>query len=242
MSRGAVSGARLTACVVTPHCYRHFSSVLPLQSNDANFESPCSVKKAPYEHNHQPSHQQARLLPTCGEIWIQAVRTLIEKCTEHNVPLHLPIIDYQKDFDSVDIWAILHSTAAGKIDSRGIPSEICMNTSLSTLKPGENVVTERTPIKRGVRQGDATSRKLLILVLQGVFTNLTWQKKGINIHGRFLTHLRPKYVHFGHNIKLGRHNQTAEITRRIGLMWAPFGKRYHIPEKLGEVRGDNMEG
>lgn len=32
------------------------------------------------------------------------------------------------------------------------------------------------------------------------------------------------YVYLGHNIKLEKENQAAEITRRVGLTWAAFGK------------------
>ena len=37
-----------------------------------------------------------------------------------------------------------------------------------------------------------------------------------------------EYVYLEHNIKLGKENQTAEITRRIGLTWAAFGKLSYI--------------
>uniref|UniRef100_A0AAR5NZF5 Reverse transcriptase domain-containing protein n=1 Tax=Dendroctonus ponderosae TaxID=77166 RepID=A0AAR5NZF5_DENPD len=79
---------------------------------------------------------------------------LIQEGTEHNVPLHLTFVYYQKAFNSVE-------------DK-----------------------TERILIKSGFRQGGTISQKLLTLALQDVFKNLTWQKRGINIDGRFLTHLR----------------------------------------------------
>lgn len=37
-----------------------------------------------------------------------------------------------------------------------------------------------------------------------------------------------EYVYLGHNIKLRESNQTAEITRRISLMWAAFGRLSYI--------------
>lgn len=37
-----------------------------------------------------------------------------------------------------------------------------------------------------------------------------------------------EYVYLGHIIKLGKNNQTAEITRRIGLSWAAFGRLSYI--------------
>ena len=37
-----------------------------------------------------------------------------------------------------------------------------------------------------------------------------------------------QYVYLGHNITLGKENQRAEITRRIALAWAAFGKLTYI--------------
>jgi Reverse transcriptase (RNA-dependent DNA polymerase) len=36
------------------------------------------------------------------------------------------------------------------------------------------------------------------------------------------------YIYLGHNITLGKENQWAEVTRRIALTWAAFGKLTHI--------------
>lgn len=37
-----------------------------------------------------------------------------------------------------------------------------------------------------------------------------------------------EYIYLEHNIKLGKLNQTAEVTRRIGLSWAAFGRLNYI--------------
>ena len=37
-----------------------------------------------------------------------------------------------------------------------------------------------------------------------------------------------EYVYLGHTIKLGKKNQTAEISRIIGLTWAAFGRLRYI--------------
>jgi len=37
-----------------------------------------------------------------------------------------------------------------------------------------------------------------------------------------------EYVYLGHIINLGKENQTAEVTRRVKLTWAAFGKLKHI--------------
>lgn len=37
-----------------------------------------------------------------------------------------------------------------------------------------------------------------------------------------------EYIHLGHTIKIEKDNQSAEITRRIGLTWAAMGRLNHI--------------
>jgi len=46
----------------------------------------------------------------------------------------------------------------------------------------------------------------------------------INIDDQIVENVK-EYVYLGHTIKLGKENQTAEITRRVRLMWA--GKLKH---------------
>jgi len=49
---------------------------------------------------------------------IQTLRTLIEKCNEYNIPLHLAFVDYQKAFDSFETWTVLEAMDKARIDSR----------------------------------------------------------------------------------------------------------------------------
>lgn len=49
------------------------------------------------------SEKQADFRKGYGTIdHLQTVHTLIEKCTEYNVPLHMAFVDYNKAFDSID--------------------------------------------------------------------------------------------------------------------------------------------
>lgn len=38
---------------------------------------------------------------------LQTIKILIEKCFEYNIPLVLPLIDYEKAFDSVEFKTVL---------------------------------------------------------------------------------------------------------------------------------------
>lgn len=218
---------------------------------------------------------------------IQALRSLIEKGNEYNIPIHLAFIDFHKAFDSIEKWAFLGAMDQARIDSRysNIIKNIYENASLQ-IKIDESTKTNKIPIKRGVRQGDTISPKLFTLALENVFKKLSWENRGIRIDGSYLSHLRfaddlvlissdvneleqmlqeldraskeiglkmnekktkimsqagirisienhqienvSEYIYLGHLIKLNKENQTKEITRRIGLTWAAFGKMGYI--------------
>lgn len=37
---------------------------------------------------------------------LKTKRTLIKKCNEYNVPLHLAFVEYNKPLDSAELWAL----------------------------------------------------------------------------------------------------------------------------------------
>lgn len=218
---------------------------------------------------------------------LQTVRTLIEKCTEYNVPLHLAFVDYEKAFDSVETWAVLNAMNEARIDTRysNLIKHIYENATLQ-VAIDEDTSTDKIKIEKGVRQGDTISPKLFTLALESAFKNLAWENKGINVDGTRLNHLRfaddivvisndinqlkdmleelqetskqiglkmnlnktkimtseetaitiegctlehvEEYIYLGHAIRLGKQNQTNEISRRTRLSWAAFGRLGYI--------------
>lgn len=120
---------------------------------------------------------------------LQVMRSLIEKCNEYKIPIVLIFIDYEKAFDSVEIWAILESLNECRVDSRysNLISNI-YESATSCIKLHEN--TAKFKIGRGVRQGDTISPKLFTSTLETVFKKLHWRTMGININGKYLSHLR----------------------------------------------------
>lgn len=122
---------------------------------------------------------------------LQAIRILIEKTTEYNIPLHLAFVDFHKAFDSVEPWAFLQAMDDARIDSRytNLIKAIYKNATFH-VKINEDLKTDRIEVKRGVRQGDIISPKLFTLALENVFKTLQWETKGVNIDGLYLSHLR----------------------------------------------------
>ena len=120
---------------------------------------------------------------------LQVMRTLIEKCNEYKISIVLIFIDFEKAFDSVETWSIWDSLDECRVDSRySKVLQYVYENATSCIKLHEN--TTKFRIGRGVRQGDTISPKLFTSVLESVFKKLDWSKKGIDIKGEFLSHLR----------------------------------------------------
>lgn len=120
---------------------------------------------------------------------LQVMRTLIEKCNEYKIGIVLIFIDFEKAFDSVEIWSILESLDECRIDSRYSNTiRYVYENATSCIKLHKN--TDKFKIGRGVRQGDTISPKLFTSILESVFKKLDWSKMGININGEYLSNLR----------------------------------------------------
>ena len=120
---------------------------------------------------------------------LQVMRTLIEKCNEYKIGIVLIFIDFEKAFDSVETWSVLDSLDECRVDSRYSDTiRYVYGKATSCVRLHEN--TSKFKIGRGTRQGDTISPKLFTAALESVFKKLDWSKMGININGKYLSHLR----------------------------------------------------
>lgn len=109
---------------------------------------------------------------------LQTIKTVIEKTTEYNIPLHLAFVDYQKAFDSIETWSFLTAMEDARIDSRY--SAIIKNIydkATFHVKIDDDLKTDKILLGKGVRQGDTISPKLFTLALENVFKKLEWEKR-----------------------------------------------------------------
>ena len=100
-----------------------------------------------------------------------AVTLLLEKSSEHNMPVWLALVDFEKAFDTVEhvpLWRVLRE--------QGVPQEY---TSLLQFiyRDQEAFVqagakSRSFSVGRGVKQGDPTSALLFVAVMQSLFGKL----------------------------------------------------------------------
>ncbi|GBP80387.1 Retrovirus-related Pol polyprotein from type-1 retrotransposable element R2 [Eumeta japonica] len=114
---------------------------------------------------------------------------LIENYQEFKSPLYTVFIDYQKAFDSLfhlSIWETLLSQGV-PLDYIKVIKNIYDN---STSRVKLETIGLPMQISKGIRQGDPLSPTIFIAVLETIIGKLNWEKVGININGRYLSHLR----------------------------------------------------
>jgi hypothetical protein len=148
---------------------------------------------------------------------LQTIKMVIQKHNEYKMPLVLAFIDYEKAFDSVEIWAVMRGLTKCSVDYRYIQllNNIYKKATSSTQLHEQS---GKFDIKRGVRQGDTMSPKLFTLALEDVFRELNWRDKGINVNGECLNNLR-----FADDIVLFSTNE-AEMVTMLGELNAASAK------------------
>lgn len=120
---------------------------------------------------------------------IHTLELIIEKYREHQKPLYIAFIDYQKAFDTISHSSIWDSLKEQGVDDRYI------NTIKSIYRNNTSRVKLETigpyfPVRRGVRQGNPLSPKIFVAILEYVISKLDWKYKRLYIQDAFLSHLR----------------------------------------------------
>ncbi|KAI8440552.1 hypothetical protein MSG28_001794 [Choristoneura fumiferana] len=152
---------------------------------------------------------------------IHTVRQIIQKTEEYNRPLCLAFVDYEKAFDSIEIWSVLESLQRCQVDWRYIQVLRGLYNAATMAVQVQNRQSEPIPLHRGVRQGDVISPKLFTNALEDVFKTLDWKGRGININGEYLSHLRfaDDIVIVAETLQDLQHmlNGLADSSQRVGL-------------------------
>lgn len=151
---------------------------------------------------------------------IHSLELLVEKYQEYRRPLYIGFVDYQKAFDTIlhnSIWKALQTQKVEKKYVQVLKYLYKNNTSRVKLETAGPPI----PIKRGVRQGDPLSPRIFIAVLEMIIGKLNWDKSGICIEGKHISHLR-----FADDIVLLSENSTElesmlqalqQASREVGL-------------------------
>ena len=136
-------------------------------------------------NNKQPGFRSRNLITD----HIHVVNKLKEKCRTYNIPLCIVFVDYEKAFDSVQTHAVLTSLQEQGLEDVYIEflNEIYTTSSVTVHLHKES---KKINTRRGVRQGDTISPKLLRAPFESIFPRLTWETRGLKTDGEYLSYLR----------------------------------------------------
>lgn len=112
------------------------------------------------------------------------------------------------------------------------------------VKIGEIVSTELISVRRGVRQGDTISSKLITLALEDIFENLNWDWRGLKIDGQYLNQLRfvDDTVLISSDFDELREmvSQLKLASKRVGLTMNLAKTKIRTPEERQIWKGDKV--
>ena len=137
---------------------------------------------------HQPAQNSAYRRGFSTIDHLHAVTQVLEKTTEHNIPLYMAFVDYENTFDSIQHRAVVEALRAQGVQEK------CVHIIKETYANGTaQIRTEKLSgkikIMKGVRQGDTLSPVMFTAALVEIFKRMNIEA-GIHINGVRLSNLR----------------------------------------------------
>ena len=126
---------------------------------------------------HQPREQAGFRSGFCTIDHIQVISQLQEKADEYKIPLFFAFVDYEKAFDSIELYPLFEAPENQGVEAAYITLlRDLYNGATSTLKLHRE--SDKINLRRGVRQGNNISSKRFTACLQDAIINkINWEGK-----------------------------------------------------------------